>query len=349
MKKAHSHGNKRRLAVVVALGILLVTLIAGWAYFHRLTVDQLSEDAVIGAETVHIAAAVGGRVVELKVVENGKVAKGDLLFAIDPDFYRLRVQQTQAELKMAEAALETRTRAIQAEQSNATIATEQINRARTNLVLATQTWQRLNSLLPKGYVTAQQVDEAATLKRNAQTSLNEALAQETAAQALVGTIDGAQALVADRQVAVAIAQRELAQTQVRAPNSGRVVGLAVAEGDFLLPAQSVFTLINTDTWYASATYLETRLSDIAVGDCATVFVASARNVAINGVVEGIGWGVSSEEVLNLPRRLPYVPKTLNWVRVGQRFPVRIRLESPPENSMRVGASAIAIVKHGKKC
>lgn len=349
MAKAPPHANKRRLAIVVALGILAVTVIAGWAYFHRLEVNQLSEDAVLGAETVHIAAAVGGRVVQMKVSENSKVAQGDLLFAIDPDFYRLRLEQTQAELRMAEAALETRARGIQAEQSNSAIATEQITRARANLALATQTWQRLNSLLPKGYVTAQQVDEAATLKRNAQTSLNEALAQQTAAQALVGSIDGAQALVAERKVAVAIAQRELGQTEVRAPNAGRVVGLSVAEGDYLLPAQSVFTLINTDTWFASAAFLETRLSGIQEGDCATVFVASDRNVAINGVVQGIGWGVSSEEVLNLPRRLPYVPKTLNWVRVGQRFPVRIQLESPPENSMRVGASAIAIVQHGKKC
>jgi multidrug efflux system membrane fusion protein len=67
------------------------------------------------------------------------------------------------------------------------------------------------------------------------------------------------------------------------------------------------------------------------------------------VVEGIGWGVLDEERINLPRSVPYVERSMNWVRVAQRFPVRVRLENPPEQLMRLGASAVVEVKHGDAC
>ena len=74
-----------------------------------------------------------------------------------------------------------------------------------------------------------------------------------------------------------------------------------------------------------------------------------RSQPIKGVAEGIGWGVLDEERINLPRSVPYVQRSLNWVRVAQRFPVRVRLEKPPEQLMRLGASAVVEVKHGDTC
>ncbi|MFV8757892.1 multidrug transporter subunit MdtN, partial [Yersinia enterocolitica] len=56
-----------------------------------------------------------------------------------------------------------------------------------------------------------------------------------------------------------------------------------------------------------------------------------------------------EDMLNIPRGLPYVPKSLNWVRVVQRFPVRISLEKPPEDLMRIGATAVVIVRNDEGC
>ena len=74
-----------------------------------------------------------------------------------------------------------------------------------------------------------------------------------------------------------------------------------------------------------------------------------RRQPIKGIVQGIGWGVLDEERINLPRSVPYVQRSLNWVRVAQRFPVRVRLENPPEQLMRLGASAVVEVKHGDNC
>ncbi len=348
---APSAYSRRRsvLGSVVAGLIVIGAGAAAWLYLHHTERNPLSEDAVLTASIVHVASSVPGRIVTMAVAENQKVAKGELLFAIDPEPFRLAVEQARADLRIAEAARDAQQRTISAEQSNAAIATEQVTRARTNLALAEQTLARLTPLLRPGYVTAQQVDDARTARDDARTSLTQAARQAEAAASLVSTLDAAQALVEARRAALAIAERGLANTEIRAPHEGRVVGLTVTTGEIVAPGQSVFTLIDTGTWFASASFRETELPSIAVGDCAQVRALADRSVIIAGRVTGIGWGVISEDVVNLPRGLPYVPKSLNWVRIIQRFPVRIRLIDPPEDLMRIGASAVAVVHHGGRC
>ncbi|MBB1200620.1 multidrug transporter subunit MdtN [Enterobacteriaceae bacterium 89] len=341
--------RKRQLAKIVAVVVVIAAAITGWLSVRNTTLNPLSEDAELGASVVHIASQVPGKIITLAVSENSKVRQGELLFKVDPELYQLRVEQARAELKIAEAAHDTQQRTMLAEQSNAAISDEQIARARANLQLTTQTLARLQPLLGKGYVTAQQVDDAATAKRDAEVSLKQALKQSSAAQALISTTDASEALVVARRAALAMAERELANTEVRAPHDGRVVGLTVATGETVLPNQSVFTLINTNDWYASAFFRETELKDIVIGRCADVYVMANSKILISGTVEGIGWGVSSEDLVNIPRSLPYVPKSLNWVRVVQRYPVRIKLHNPPEELMRIGATAVVIVRHQDGC
>ncbi len=349
MEEANKPQPGRRVGIIIAVAAVAASAVFGWRYFHNAELNPLSQDAVLTADSASIAAAVPGRVVSFGVKENGAVRKGELLFALDPATYRLQVEQATADLRMAEAALADRERAVSAERSNAVIAREQVTRARSNLDLATQTLARLEALRPKGYVSAQQVDDAATAKRDAEVSLKQALQQQAAADALVSDVAAATALVAARRAALGLAERALANTEVHAPFDGKVVGLTAAAGEFVLPGQSVFSLIDTGAWFASAGYLETELSGIAVGNCATVYALADRTRAIRGRVESIGWGVSSEELINLPRKLPIVPKTLDWVRVAQRFPVRVRLMEPPDELMRVGASATVTVHHGTGC
>jgi multidrug efflux system membrane fusion protein len=341
--------KRRRIAIFILVLSLVVAIGLGWKYFARVYNEPLSEDAVLTARVARIAASVPGRVNFLGVEENSTVKAGQLLFTLDPEVYTLQVEQARAAHQVAEAALQTRLRGIAAETANVTIADEQIQRAKINAAQASQTLKRLQGLAPKGYVTAQQVDDARTIQRNTETTLREALAQQEAAQSLVGTADAEIAMVEQTRALLAVAERQLRDTEVRAPNDGRIAGLAIAVGDYMLPAQSAFSLIDTTKWYASAGYLETELSDVRPGMCATVYVAEDRSRIVKGLVDSIGWGVISGDEIPIPRNLPYVPKTLNWVRVGQRFPVRILLDSPPQDIMRVGASATVIVHSDEKC
>ena len=334
---------------IVAVAILAATAALGWFWLRRSENNPMSEDAVLSANVVNVAATVPGQVAVIGVAENQRVAKGDLLFALDPEPYRLIVEQARADLALAEATRDAQRRTIAAEQANAAVAKRQVERARTNLTLAEATLARLLPLAPQAYVTAQQVDDARTARDDAATSLDQALRQAEAAEALVSTLDASEALVAARQAALAIARHDLAATEVRAPHDGLVVGLTVSTGEIVAPGQSLFTLIDTGAWFASATFPETELARIAPGDCARVYVLADRSRPVTGRVEGIGWGVVSEDLVNLPRGAPYVPKSLNWVRIVQRFPVRIRLADPPAELMRTGASAVAVVRHGHDC
>ena len=335
----------RRLAVSAAI----ICAAAGFVALLILWSRPGTDDATIDADIVHVAPAVGGRLLILPVRENEFVHKGDLLFQIDPWPYQLALAQAKANLEVARAAVDSERRAIAVQRSTAIVAGQQIVRARSNYALSTRTAGRLTPLTSQGYVPVQQLDQAQILRHDAATSLAQAREQAKGAREAINTDAGPLAAVQAAIAAVGIAERALSDTTVRAPHDGLIVGLTISTGEFVAPSQSLFTLINTEEWYANANFRETDLADIAIGDCATVFSLVDQRQPIAGVVEGTGWGVLTEDRINIPRSVPYVQPELNWVRVAHRFPVRIRLENPPRALARLGASAIVEIRHGAAC
>jgi multidrug efflux system membrane fusion protein len=343
MRRFTSRG--RLIAVgATALAVVTALLVASWVRGH-----PSSSDASIDADVVHVAAAVGGRIIEIRVRESSPVHRGDVLFQIDSLPYQLVASQAQADLAVAEAQLDTQRKYVSTQRSNATVARDQAMNAKANYELATRTAERLRPLTAKGYVPNQQLDQAEVTARDAATRLQQAQVQQLAAVQAIDTVQAGESLVAARQAALALAKRNLEDTTVRATHDGLVVGLTVSSGEFVAPGQSLFTLIDTEEWYASANLRETDLSAVQAGDCATVYSMIDRRLAIRGVVDSIGWGVLDQDRISLPRSVPYVERSLNWVRVAQRFPVRIRLENPPPQVMRLGASAVIEIKHGRRC
>lgn len=346
---SHSSKSKKRLAYLFALVVFLLLIVFSLAQWVKRIANPLSEDAVLGAAIVNISAGVPGKIHKMYVRDGQYVREGEVLFEIDPTFYRLRFEQAQAELKLAQATLDSKQRLIKAEEHNAQIAQEQVERARANLKLTTQTYQRLAELAPKGYVPKQQLDEARTLMRDAEISLSQALEQQQAANSLVGTTAAEEAIVSTRISGLAMAEYELSKTEVKAPFSGRIVGLNTREGEQVLPGISVFSLIDVDNAYATAYFKETDLERISKGDCATVYILADSSRPAKGVVESIGWGVTSAEQIDLPFKLPYVQKTLNWVHIAQRFPVRVSLIDAPRDLLRAGASANVVIHNKEQC
>lgn len=349
MSSIYKNEYKRRMAIIISVIIIVAAAILGWLTLRQNTFNPESQDSVIGASVVHVSSSVPGRIQSINVTENGSVQRGEVMFTLDPTLYRLRAEQARSEVQMAQAEWDTQHRMMIAEQSNAAISDEQVNRARANLKLASQTLARIQPLLAKGYVTAQQVDDAQTAKHDAEISLKQAQKQTIATGALISNVAASAALLASRRAALVIAETELENTYIRAPYNGLVVGLNVSVGEYLLPDQAIFTLIDSENWHASAFFRETALLHIKPGDCATVYVMADPHRALQGKVEGVSWGISSDDQLNIPRNLPYVPKSLNWVRVEQRFPVRIRLKNPPSDLMRIGASAVTVIRNAQGC
>ncbi len=344
-----ARGIRKRNPLGAAVALILVVLAVFFWVRTSLTAKPSTDDASIDGEVVHIAPLVGGRVIELAVHENQLVHKGDLLFRIDPTPYQINVAAAEANLDVARAIVGSKRRFVATQRWNTDIATEQISRAKENLALSQRTQERLGPLAAKGYVPQQQFDQAKVATQDATTSLAQTEKQQRAAESAVDTDNAVVASVRAAAATLANTRRALSDTEVRAPHAGRIVGLTISTGEVVAPSQALFTLINAEEWFASANFREVDLNRIEPGACVTVYSMIDRRVPIKGVVESIGYGVLDADKIDLPRTAPYVQPSLNWVRVAQRFPVRIRLESPPERLVRLGASAIVEVAHGRAC
>lgn len=336
-------------ARLVSLATAALALALGSFAIQRSAAHPSTDDATIDAEVVHVAPAVGGRIVEIAVAEDELVKPGQLLFRIDPVPYQQAVAQARADLALAHASRATQGRAISTQRSASAIAGDQIARAEANFALAQLTVARLQPLAEKSYIPQLQLDQAKTAEGDAATSVRQARAQRQGAAAAIDDVAASAATIQAREAALAIAEHALSNTVVRAAHAGRVVGLSVLSGEMVAPTQSLFTLVNADEWFAVGNFRETELARIKPGDCATVYSMTDRQHAIRGRVTGIGAGVLDIERVSLPHSLPYVQRSLNWVRVAQRFPVRVRLLVPSATIMRLGASAIIQVRSGSAC
>jgi multidrug efflux system membrane fusion protein len=152
----------------------------------------------------------------------------------------------------------------------------------------------------------------------------------------------------DFNARIAAAEAELKETElnveyctVKAPFSGKVVNLNISVGAFARNGVDLFTLVDTHTWYAVANFRETQLKYIREGSPADIYLQYRGGRRFQGKVVGLAWAVVPEYGNNA-LGLPQVPRNLDWVRLAQRFPVRVEV-SNPDDSIRIGASAVVTV------
>ena len=333
---------RKALGVLVSLialaGVIATVLLAT----RRIDLRPRTDDAYLQADLVHMAPDVSGRIVELDVRDNQKVHKGEVLFRIDPDPYRLRVDQARAAVQGLEAKLALTADQVASQTSKADAAERGIGSADAQRALASSTLGRMEPLLGRGFVTAQQVDQARTAQRTAQIALQQARLQaDEARQAIINT-KPTEAELEGARATLALAERDLNKTVVRAPCDGRITALDIAAGEFAATGHPLFTIIDTEHWYAIGNFRETDLAGIEPGQRATVYVMAQPSRPVPGKVDSLGWGVASDVSATFGG-LPHVERTLNWVRIAARFPVRVLLDAPPDNLMRYGATAVIVI------
>ena len=172
-------------------------------------------------------------------------------------------------------------------------------------------------------------------------ALQQARSERARAEDAVGQIKGGNARLAAAEAAVHAAELDLSYCRVLAPFTGRVVNMNISTGAFARAGAEVFTLVDTSTWYVMANFRETQLRHIPADAPVDVYLQSRPGRHFRGTVVGLGWAVLPENgtsVMGLPR----VERSLDWIRLAARFPVRIKVEDP-DDSFRLGASAIATV------
>jgi len=139
------------------------------------------------------------------------------------------------------------------------------------------------------------------------------------------------------------AHLDLERCHVVAPFEAYVTNMNISEGAYARPGSPMFTLVDTRTWWVVANYREAELRNIPKGGHVDVFLMEHPDRKFRGIVESVGYGVFPEDG-KVSAGLPDIDKTLNWVHLSTRFPVRVRVEDPDPSLFRIGASSVTVVR-----
>jgi len=324
-----------------ALLVVALALVAAVFVIWRVDSAPSTNDAYASADIIDVVPEVSGRIVELAVTDNQAVKQGDLLFRIDPRPYEANLAKAEASLAALDKQIMLTQRSVNAQQFGADSVNATVEKARAAAKQANDTLRRTEPLLKEGFVSAEDVDRARTAQRAAEADLNAVLLQ---AQSAASAVSGVDALVAQRaavEADIALTKLHLEMATVRAPFDGRVISLKTSVGQFASAMHPIFTLIDTRHWYVIANFRETDLKNIHAGTPATIRLMSDSGKIFEGKVDSIGYGVLPDDGGLVLGGLPKVSRSINWVRVAQRFPVKIMVDKPDPEMFRIGASAVA--------
>jgi multidrug efflux system membrane fusion protein len=276
-----------------------------------------------------------------------------------------------AEVHNSKTGIKTAGSSVDASKATVSRAEATLAAAEAQLKLATNNLHRIEPLLQKQYVTVEQIDQANTAVRVAQGNYDEAQAALVQAQAqqmqavlhqeqadamatesqaklgqAIHTIDTIETLKSERPgkaAKVDTARLDLERCRVVSPFDAYVTNLNISEGAYAHPGSAMFTLIDTRTWYVVANYRESKLKNINIGTHVDVYLMEHPNRKFSGLVESIGYGVFPEDG-SVSNGLPNIERTLNWVHLSTRFPVRVRVQNPDPELFRIGATAVTVVR-----
>ncbi|MDD2160298.1 efflux RND transporter periplasmic adaptor subunit [Pseudomonas sp. MIL19] len=166
----------------------------------------------------------------------------------------------------------------------------------------------------------------------------QAISAELRENALI-TAQIARAELQQAEADVKVAVLNLQRSEVRAPRDGQVTNLQLAQGNYVQAGQAVMALVADGSFYVQAYFEETKLPGIQVGAAAEVILMSS-NEPLQGKVQSISRGITDRNAVVDAQLLANVEPTFNWVRLAQRIPVRIELQSLPQDvPLSAGMSA----------
>ena len=322
----------RAIGAAIIVATVLVTL---WVLDLNRRFPR-TDDAYVRANLVGIAPHVSGPIVELPVVDNQTVKAGDLLFVVDPRPYQVTLDRARAELAVVESQ-------ISAQQSAIAAAEAEVKRREAESWYAADYLRRVEPLLQKQYVTKDKVEDARSKQRAAAAAHEQARHELTRAKELLAQFGELNARRQAAQAAVGDAELNVGYCWVRAPFDGYITNLNISVGQYARQGEQVLALVDGRSWYVLANFRETLLDAIRPGMEADVYLMSYPGHRFRGVVQGTGWAIHPPDGATVGV-LPEVQPTLNWVRLAQRFQVRIKLQDPdPEQPFRMGATAVVTI------
>ena len=321
-----SKSGKIKVLGLTSLGVVLV--VASGLYYQYTENYPSSDDAYVNANVIYMAAEVGGKVTAVNVQNYEYVTQGQILFELDPKPYQYSKDHASAIVAVDEARADALSDQVKVAEAN-------WEKAKADLFVAKENNERVSTLVKNHQASDKDGDQAmgTYLAAQAEVSATEESYLEAQKDLLVQKhqIESDEALLKT-------ADLNLSRTKITAPASGYLSQFFLRPGGLVNAGDNLFELVDDSAWWIDANYKETQLDRIKPGQSSTIKMDLYPGEVFQGKVLSISPSSGSSFSL-----LPPENATGNWVKVVQRYPVKIQLLLTPDQKSRyqprVGASA----------
>jgi multidrug resistance efflux pump len=332
------------VALVITLALVAVFAILGaWHLLPFQRDSATTENAYVRGRTTIIAPQVSGYVVKVVARDYQTVPSGTVLALIDDRIYRARVEQARANVAAAEAQLANSIQQRASREAGLLSQTAGISNAQAQLLRAKADMARARDLASDGSISIRERDQTLAALAQAEAQARQAGASQEIARQDIRTVDvgrdGLKAQVMAAKAQLRLAEIDLSNTVIRAPEGGQLGEIGVRLGQYVTNGTQLMALVPPDRWVI-ANFKEAQTRGMAEGQHARIAVDALGGAELKGRVEHISPAAGSEFAVLKPDNA-----TGNFVKVPQRIGVRIVIDpdQPLAAKLRPGMSVEARV------
>lgn len=318
----------------IALLVLLAATIGGVLLYWRHTeIYPSTDNAYTGADVVRVAPQINGVVIRVYVQDDDKIAASDPLFDLDPTLYDAALRNARAQFDAAASAAGTAADALKA-------AADKLESKRAALEDAIGKFRQAKDAQKPGEPPSDQLTAALKAWHDALQAFNDAEGEFAKAQDAKLTVTTPTVQLRSAAAGLDKATHDRVQTHVTAPAGGWVTNASLRPGAIVQAGTPAFAIVEDGDWWVDANFKETDLGRIKPGQKASISLDMYPGLTLDGVVESISVGSGATFSV-----LPPENATGNWVKVTQRFPIRIKITSAPspDKPLRLGSSATVTI------
>jgi membrane fusion protein, multidrug efflux system len=327
----------------VAVIVLVGAVVGGLVWWLNARHYEWTDDAFIDSRQFAVSPKVAGYIADVKVTDNQRVTAGTLLAQIDDRDYRASLDQAKARVSQAAATVGNNDAQIAAQGAQVAAAEQQKRETDAALVFAKQEDDRAQQLVKTAVGTVQRAEQTRSQLQQAQATSSRASANVEAAKKQLAALQAQRvsslANVEAAKADEALATLNLSYTNVVAPQSGKIVQLTAAKGQYVQVGQNLMMFVPSHLW-VTANFMETQITDMRPGQPVSIEIDAYPNREFKGHVDSIQAGSGTAFSL-----LPAENATGNYVKVVQRVPVKIEIDDPPSDvTLGPGMSVVPEVK-----